>query len=217
MIYLLLGEDTQLKDQKIAEIKKKVLTSKEAHDFDYEVLHALKLDSATLKKTLIALPAVSKKRLIVIRTIQKLDAHNKELILDFIQKNNDYADLILDSDEADLKDSFITKISAKAQVLNFSKGSQQNVFDMTRAISTYNPTQALKILENLFMQGIHPLQIMGGVVWFWGKNRGRVSNDQFKKGLVLLQETDFNIKRSRLDPEQAIEVLVVKLCSLKAY
>ena len=62
MHYLLLGENSLAKDQKIAEIKKKLLTSDESLKFDYETLHGTKLDSAVLKKALIALPAVSKKK-----------------------------------------------------------------------------------------------------------------------------------------------------------
>ncbi len=214
MIYLLLGEDAQAKDQKITELKKKILTSKESYDFDYEVLHALKLDPAILKKSLIALPALSKKRLVLIRILQKLDAKNKELILDFIQEKQDYLDLILDADQPEAIESFIAKISPKAQVFNFSKGSVQNVFDITKAIGLRNPTEALRILEELINQGSHPLQIMGGIVWFWGKNRGRLSADQFKIGLLILQEADLNIKRSRLVAQQAVEVAVVKLCAL---
>ena len=214
MIYLLLGEDTQAKDQRIAEIKKKILNSKEAHDFDYEVLHAPKLSPQDFKKALMALPAVSKKRLVMVRLLQKLDAQNKEILLTFIQSSFDHVDLILDSDEVDPKDNFITKVSAKAQILNTSKAQEQNVFNVTRAIAMHHPAEALKILTDLLAQGSHPLQIMGGIVWFWGKNRGKVPGDRFKKGLLVLQEADLNIKRSRIAPEQALEIVVIKLCSL---
>ena len=96
MIYLLLGEDSLAKDKKIAEIKEKVLGADEAIYFDYEVLHAPKLDPEIFKKALINLPAVSSKRLIVIRSIEKLDSHNKDLILEFVKTNSNHADLILD-------------------------------------------------------------------------------------------------------------------------
>ena len=42
----------------------------------------------------------------------------------------------------------------------------------------------------------------------------KVSGDNFKQGLFILQEADLNIKRSRLDPEHAIETAVVKLTEL---
>ena len=61
------------------------------------------------------------------------------------------------------------------------------------------------------------LQLMGGLVWFWGKLKQRISAEKFKKGLLHLQEADLNIKRSRIKAEYALEVLVVKLCLLIAY
>ena len=51
---------------------------------------------------------------------------------------------------------------------------------------------------------------MGGLVWSWGKARSFARRENFQKGLVALQEADLNIKRSRLAPQQALEVLVVK-------
>ncbi len=84
---------------------------------------------------------------------------------------------------------------------------------MTRVMAN-DPAQALKILNELLEEGIHPLQIMGGLLWFWGKEKFRLKGDRYNKGLLVLQEADLNIKRSRLLPEHAIEVVVVKLCSL---
>ena len=34
-----------------------------------------------------------------------------------------------------------------------------------------------------------------------------------ESGLLAMQEADLNIKRSRIKPEYALEVLIVKLCS----
>ena len=84
MIYFLLGEDRLAKDQKINEIKAACLSSDDALKFDYELLHSIKLDPAVLKKALIALPAVAKKRFILIRAVEKLSAPNKKIITDFI-------------------------------------------------------------------------------------------------------------------------------------
>lgn len=79
-----------------------------------------------------------------------------------------------------------------------------------------SPAEALKMLTQLLEEGSHPLQILGGLVWFWGKSRERLSPAQFKKGLLALQEADLNIKRSRTRPEHSLEILIVKLASLKS-
>ena len=84
---------------------------------------------------------------------------------------------------------------------------------MTHVMSR-SPKDALKILGDIFSSGTHPLQVLGGLVWFWGKTKNRLSSQNFNLGLRELQQTDLNIKRSRLKAEYVLEVLVVKLCSL---
>src|SRR3989338_10492484 len=116
MIYLLLGPDEDAKDRKITKIKAKYLADDTALKLDFESFHAVKLDPDTLKKALISLPAVSKKRLILIRSVNKLDSHNKEMILDFIQTDNSHAVVILDSDDEGGKNSFMTKLRPAAEV-----------------------------------------------------------------------------------------------------
>lgn len=212
MIYLLLGEDSPAKDQKIADLKRKFLSSAEALEFDYEVLDGDKLEPSTLKKALLALPAVAKKRLIVIRTAHKLNAQNKKLVLELAQSKTDHAVLILDFPQFDHKDHFTAALNPMAQTIPFQQAGKYNVFDMTRAISARHPVEAIQILSVLLSEGNHPLQIMGGLVWFWGKSKDRLSVEGFKKGLLALQEADGNIKRSRLKPEYALEVAVTKLC-----
>lgn len=216
MIYVLLGEDSLAKDRKIAELKAKTLRSAGAVEFDSIVLHAVKLDAQEFKKVLFELPAVAPQRFIVLRTVQKLSAQNKKIFLEFMEQQHDHAVVVLDSDEAAAKDEFISRVSARARVLNFQTRPRQNVFDMTKSISACDPTQALTILNDLLSDGNPPLQIMGGLVWFWGKTKQRLSKDIFKEGLLELQEADLNIKRSRLKAEHALEIVVVKLCSLIA-
>src|SRR3989338_5471392 len=213
MAYFLLGQDRVAKDAKIVELRKTLLPL-EALEFDYEVLYAHKLDSDDLQKALIAFPAVASQRLVVIRESHRLDPHHKKLILDFFSKKNNKTVLIFDSDEWGPTDSFVKSLSPWVKVMHFARGQEFNVFDMTRAIGQRPPEEALKILAMLLGDGVHPLQLMGGMVWFWGKSRDRLSKEKFKKGLAVLQEADLNIKRSRLKPEYAVEVAVVKLSSL---
>ncbi len=215
MIYLFIGEDVEVKDQKIEAIKKKVLNKPDAINFDYEILHAPKLDPADLKKALVTLPTIAKNRLILIRQASKLSKHHKELIQEFADLNQSDIVLIIDFELTE-EYAFIKKLSSVAEVFRSSSQKKNNVFDMTNAISAQKPREALQILNNLLKKGDHPLQIMGALVWFWGKMKNRLSQDKYKTGLLELQEADLNIKRSRLKPEYTVEVLVVKLCSLVA-
>ncbi|MCA9398253.1 MAG: hypothetical protein KC618_00780, partial [Candidatus Omnitrophica bacterium] len=199
----------------IAELKSKILQTNDAFKFDFDLLHANRLSAEDLKKSLIALPAIASKRLVVLRDIEKLSPQNKDLILEFIDKDESCIDLILDANQVDGRSAFMKKVTDKAKVVRFAVHEKANVFDMTK-IMLRSPAEALKMLTQLLEEGSHPLQILGGLVWFWGKSRERLSPAQFKKGLLALQEADLNIKRSRTRPEHSLEILIVKLASLKS-
>lgn len=217
LTYLFCGEDVPSKDAKISELKNKYLTSPEALKFDYELLHAHKLEPENLKKAFISLPAVVSKRLIIIRECHRLNPQNKEIVLEFVGKKADYAVLILETDVLDPKDGFIKKLKPLVKSVNFTRGVKLDLHDLTRAISAQRSSEALKVLDQLISQGEHPLQILGGLVWFLGDSKRTFSKSQFEKGLLTLQEADLNIKRSRLEPDHALEVAVVKLCGKGVY
>ncbi|MGE0268546.1 MAG: hypothetical protein AB7S78_08850 [Candidatus Omnitrophota bacterium] len=213
MIYILKGDDYQAKEQKIDELRNKILSHPDARRFDYDILDAAKVTPEDLKKSLMTLPVIVKQRLVLIRQVQKANPQNQNILIDFSNSSSDYCILIADCSEASQK-GFLSKLEIKAKVLAFGGKKKLNVFDMTNAIGARNPREALAMLTSLFNEGNHPLQLMGGLVWFWGKNKTKISPDNFQKGLKELQEADLNIKRSRLPPEYALEVLVTKLCLL---
>ena len=214
MIYLFLGEDNAAKNAAIDELKKEYLRSPEARHFDYEILYGKKLDSLSLERALVTLPAAAPKRVIVLREIHALDERAQEIILEFIRRKEEKVILILESEEESAQGSFIKELLSRAQVKYFRGKVKYNTFDMTRAMEQRRPVEALSILSDILGNGTHPLQIMGGLVWFWGKVRNRLSGDGFKKGLVVLQQADINIKRSRLNPEYVLETAVVKLTQI---
>ena len=160
------------------------------------------------------LPVVAKKRFILIHTCHKLTPQNKKLILEFFSSSQDQCFVVLDSAEMTASDSFAKKIKSAVKVVDFSSGKKTNVFDMTRAIGARRPAEALKFLSGLYQEGMHPLQIMGTLVWFWGSVKNRLSQQKFAQGLKALQEADLNVKRSRINPEYAIEVVVARLSML---
>jgi len=210
VIYLLLGEDTLVKDAQIAELKKSLFPQSGALSFDYESLDPHKLDPGTLKKALLMLPALAPKRLIVIRSAHQLKPLHQDLIVDLMEKFLSTTVLVLDSSQWQPRDAFIRKLK-NTKVLSTRAARKFNVFDMTKAMEAKNEIEALKIMDQLFDLGIHPLQIMGGLVWWWAQSRPGMALGRFEKGLTALQETDLHIKRSRLKPEHALEILVVKL------
>jgi hypothetical protein len=159
------------------------------------------------------MPAVGKCRLVMISDLHKLSPRNKEILKETIEQKPDQLILVLDSHQWNEQESFVMSVKPFVKVFSFQTQSTLGVFDLTDCIRSRNRVEALKILAQLLSNGEHPLQIMGGIVWSWGRSRERLSSLKFSQGLRDLKEADLNIKRSRLNPENALELLVVKLCS----
>lgn len=215
MIYIFLGANDSEKDKEISLLKSTFLPNKESHSFDFEILHADKSSSDDIKKALTTLPVLEKQRLVLIRNINKLNKRSKEIIIEFSDVASDQVHLLLDAFEGE-QNAFIKKILPRAKLFNYHQAEKQNVFHMTDVMRSGQTANALKILNELMDKGNHPLAIMGGLVWFWGKKCQRLPREKFKQGLAALQQADLNIKRSRLKPEYAMEAVVVKLCLLLA-
>lgn len=214
MTYLFVGRELSKKDAKINELKSKNFKDPSSLTFDFEGLSGHKLDSDDLRKALLALPQTAAQRMVVIRQCEKLNEHNRGIVLDIVSQQIKSLVLVLDYDELDVRSAFFTKIKPLVQMTTFGVDKSLNVFDMTKAISARDAAGAMKILHELIQNNTHPLQIMGGLVWFWSKEREHLSVQRFHKGLMILQEGDLNIKRSRLRPEYAVEKVVVELSSL---
>ena len=211
MIYLFLGEDLSAKDARIAEIKNKLFkNSEEALAFDLDNLDAKELGDNALKKAFLTLPVIAPHRLIVVRQIHKLKSADIQVLINFCKNPAKHCDVILESSEntlkGDLKD---LPMYAKGVVLGKPEGP--NVFDMTRLITAHRSGDALKMLDGFYAENVHPLQIMGALVWYWGKEGKPLGRERFERGLKALEEADLNIKRSRLEPQYAVEKLVVEL------
>jgi DNA polymerase III delta subunit len=211
MIYLFLGDDLPAKDARITEIKNKFFKdSQEALAFDFDNLDVSQLGDNALKKAFLTLPVIAPHRLIVLRQIHKLKSADVQVLVNFCQKPAKHCDVILESAEntlkGDLKD---LPLYVKGAVLGKPQGP--NVFDMTKLITAHRSSDALKMLDGFYRENVHPLQIMGALVWYWGKEGKAYGKEVFKRGLKALEEADLNIKRSRLDPQYAVEKLVVEL------
>ena len=211
MIYLFLGDDLSAKDARITEIKNKFFkNSQEALAFDFDNLDAKELGADALKQAFLTLPVIAPHRLIIVRQVHKLKSAAVDVLINFCKKPAKHCDVVLESGEntlkGDLKD---LPLYAKGMVMARPQGP--NVFDMTKLITAHRSNEALKMLDGFYRADVHPLQIMGALVWYWGKEGKVLGKERFERGLKALEEADLNIKRSRLDPQYAVEKLVVEL------
>lgn len=215
MAYLFLGEDLKAKDARISQIKSKFFSNPEAVHFDFESLDAAGLGPDIFKKALLTLPVVAAKRLVLVRNIHKFKSADIAALLQFLSAPAEHVELVLESSEGSLKGELKT-VAAKCQTVVLGDAAGASVFDMTKLMGAGRAKEALAMLNDFYKSGTHPLQIMGALVWFWGKNGRALDQQKFERGLRALEEADVNIKRSRLDPEYAVEKAVVELTGLLA-
>ncbi|MBL7197498.1 MAG: hypothetical protein ISS47_05325 [Candidatus Omnitrophica bacterium] len=215
MVYLFVGIDEISKERKIRRIKQENFQGKE-NSFDYELFYADTIDRLKLIDSLNRLPLQAKKRIVVIKQVEKFSPANRKILLSFIKTPHNYNILILDTEISDLKNNkFVLDISRYAKIFNFKKERLLTVFDLADAIVKKNTAIALKILFQLISKGERPHRLLGALSWKWNKIQEFLTNEEFKKGLRLFFETDVNIKSGRLKPNFALELLVIKLCDLR--
>lgn len=208
--YLFLGRDFFAKEKRTELIKKELFKGK-ASVFDLEVFWAKELRLPKLSEALRRTPWPSGSRLLIIKEIDKLDPSCREALLAFLKNPFKGVHLILDCDREELKDEFIARLSRLCKVMNFKGEATDDVFGLGRAIAGRMPAMALKILNQLLLSGEKPPRILGFLIWQWKKLQGGLTMRDFRRGLKLLQEADLNIKRGRLKPDFALELLVTKL------
>ncbi len=213
MTYLFLGTDEISKERKLQQLKQEIL--KKNHDaFDYERLYAKELTPALLNEAFSRIPLFADNRLIFIRDVDKLNASSKDKLLLLIKKPNLKTILVLDTQVSEPKEAFLIKIANSSKVFHFGREKSFNAFDLADAIQAKRVSEALRIFSIIHQKGEHPTRILGGLFWSWRKMKRFLKADNFKRGIELFLETDINIKFSRLKPETAMEMLIVKLCLL---
>lgn len=209
MVYLFVGGQIQEKLARINDLKKQFFP-KDTVDFNYDSLDAEKLDLKNLKESLEKLPLKVKKRLIVIKNCQNLNSKVKDFILDYVKNHSKEIVLILDFYKIEEKDNFFIGLSKYAKLIRFKEFHADNGFDLERAIVQKNSLSALKILNNLLLEGQRPEQILGLLRYQYIRNSRH--EEDLKNKLNLILEADINIKTTRLKPEYALEILILKLC-----
>jgi hypothetical protein len=215
MHYLLLGTDTALKDSQLKKIKGDLFPDADARALDQQSLDGHKLSPEKLKIALLSLPALAARRLIHIARAEKLSEQNLLLVAEFLKSDQEHAVLVLDAIKWGKSEAH-KSILAAVTVLGHEDKKGASIFDVMERVVSGNLTGALKTLHVLLEDEEAPDMMLGGMIWAWSnKAKARVPAQVYKKGLLVLQEADMLIKRSKGSQRRyAIEVAVVKLSSL---
>ncbi len=212
MIYLLLGDQMDKKDAFIEGIKAKS-PAIESASFDIENLDGSQVSKDDLKKALIALPMAASKRLVIVSTVHKLKVPDIQSLATFVSSPQTHVDVILESSMFELPSAFKV-IQANSKLTMFGTPPAKP-FEITNFMERRQTTQALLSLNKFLDDGMYHGNLLGVLVWYWGKHGRNYGTMNFEKGLKLLQEADLNIKRSRFAPAFTLEKVVTELIALQ--
>ncbi len=208
-VHVFVGEDSAGKDIQLKRIKNEILP-KNIEDFNFDVLYAKELNLFSLQEKILSLPLNSERRAIIIKDCQYLKDELKEFILEYAKKPYSAMVLILDITDKAKKGVFLSNISKYAQVYWFKETPRLDTFVLNRQIEIKKADSALRILAQLLKNGERPEMIMGGLRYSWEK--ASLSPVELKLRLRVLLDCDIDIKTGRLQPDFALENLVIRLC-----
>ena len=216
MHYLFLGADIALRDAKLKQLKANLFPTADAEKLDSEILDGHKLTSEALTVALTSIPALAIRRLVLISRAEKLSKENLVTIERFLKDTPENPVLFLEASAWDLKSELRKSIRTRVQVIGSEQKEGRNAFDMMDEVCAGQTVAALELLKDLLRRGEEEGRLVGAMLWSWThKIKGRTSAEKYKKGLRVIQEADYNLKRSRFPSrEQALEFAVVKLSSM---
>jgi DNA polymerase III delta subunit len=211
MVYLFIGKDSPAKDIALKQIKSEVLP-RGLEQFNFDLLYAGELSLRSLQEKLLAIPAKSSKRVLVIRNAGGLKKDLETFILAWSKEPRQNFILVLDIEEQSGKEHFIRSIAKYAKITRFKESAPLNTFSLSRQIEERRPDNALKTLSQLIKDGERPERILGGLRYSLENNMQDVKG--LRRRLKLLLNCDIEIKTGKLKPVFALEKLVVNLCAL---
>lgn len=212
MVYLFAGEDEVSKKRKLDSLKREFL-SKDTKEFNYDVLYAKEIDPLKFKELLKSSTFGGNIRLVIIKDALNLSDSVKEYILSYLRSRDPKTILIIDIKDFDPKDEFIQKVFRYAKTFRFRRPIKVNTFDLSRALEKKDLILSLDILSKLLSRGEKPERILGSLRYQW-INDDTLEFAERKRRISLLLDTDINLKRGRLKPNFALELLITKLTAL---
>jgi len=212
MVYLFIGIDSSFKDIQLKAIRKEFL-KKETEQFNLDILYARELTLKDLQERLLYLPLKNSKRIVVIKDAQNLREDAREFILKYVKEPHKQIILILDINQRDKSEEFISHIYRYAKIYYFKEMKQPDTFTLSRQIALKKPDSALRVLNRLLKAGERPERILGGLRY--SLERDAASALEIKRRLRFLLNCDIDIKTGKLRPIFALERLVINLCGLR--
>jgi DNA polymerase-3 subunit delta len=118
-LYLVVGEEDLLRDSALAVIKRATLGN-EGNEFNYELFYGDDASGADIRNSVAAVPVFAERRLVVVKTAEKLTARESELLLDCVNHPVESTTLVFMSSKLDGRLKFSQALTRTAVVVDCS-------------------------------------------------------------------------------------------------
>jgi DNA polymerase-3 subunit delta len=118
-LYLVLGEEDLLRDSALAVIKRAALGN-EGNEFNYELFYGDDASGADIRNSAAAVPVFTERRVVVVKTAEKLTARESEGLLDYVNHPVESTTLVFMSSKLDGRLKFSQALTRRAVVVDCS-------------------------------------------------------------------------------------------------
>ncbi|MGE0646062.1 MAG: DNA polymerase III subunit delta [Nitrospira sp.] len=118
-LYLIVGEEDLLRDSAIAALKRAALGSG-GDDFNYELFYGDEASGSAIRNSVAAVPVFAPRRLVVVKSAEKLTAREGDFLLDCVQNPVESTTLVFVSPKLDGRLKFSQALTRAAMVVECS-------------------------------------------------------------------------------------------------
>lgn len=118
-LYLVVGEEDLLRDHALAILKRAVLGT-DGDEFNYELFYGDEASGRDIRSSVVAVPAFAPRRLVVVKSAEKLPAREGDLVLDCVQNPVESTTLVFVSPKLDGRLKFSQTLMRTAIVVDCS-------------------------------------------------------------------------------------------------
>lgn len=118
-LYLVVGEEDLLRDQALAVLKRAVLGS-DGDEFNFEQFYGDEASGRDIRSSVVAVPVFAPRRLVVVKSAEKLPAREGDLLLDYVQNPVESTTLVFASSKLDGRLKFSQALTRAAIVVDCS-------------------------------------------------------------------------------------------------
>lgn len=118
-LYLVVGEEDLLRDYAVAALKRAVLGS-DGDEFNYELFYGDEASGSDIQNSVAAVPVFAPRRLVVVKSAEKLTARGGDLLLDCVQNPMESTTLVFVSSKLDGRLKFSQALMRAAVVVDCS-------------------------------------------------------------------------------------------------